>query len=195
MGPAPRVRPGSRDEQRQPSRTRSRTGELPSRTLEAYRATDGSFQVGYPSNWQAYSQTDSNVTFAPEWATEGNEITHGAIVSILDVGTQSGGSLNLNQALNAIVGQLEESNPYLREDRSSRYDGNLDGQPAMATYLSGKGNLGYTEKVWLIARPSGSGVVYILFVSPERDFDRYEPTFQSMVRSFRFDDRSERRRR
>lgn len=203
MGPAPRVMPrsggtsggGGGGDPRQPSRTRGRAGELPSRSFETFRAQDGSFQVGYPANWEAYSQTGTSVTFAPDWATEGNDITHGAMVSLLDLGEQQRGGMNLNQAVNAIVGQLEESNTYLREDRSSRYNGQLNGQPAMATYLSGRNNLGYTEKVWLIARPSGRGVVYILFVAPERDYDKYEPTFQSMVRSFQFDDRYGRTRR
>jgi Zn-dependent protease with chaperone function len=193
MGPAPRLAPGSNSDSRQPtqpSRSRSRRpGEMPSRSLETYRAGDGSFEVGYPSNWEALSQTATGVTLAPEWATEGNEVTHGAIVSILNLGPDNRGSIRTDQALDAIVNQLRESNPNLFEERSSRYDGQLDGRRAMATYLSGRNSLGNDERVWLIARPGERGIVYLLFVAPERDFDRYEPTFRSMVQSFRFNDR------
>lgn len=97
--------------------------------------------------------------------------------------------MRIDQAIDAIVNQLRESNPNLFEERSSRYDGQLDGRRAMATFLSGRNSLGNDERVWLIARPGERGIVYLLFVAPERDFDRYEPTFRSMVQSFRFNER------
>jgi Zn-dependent protease with chaperone function len=191
LGPAPRTSPrnsGSSGRDRQPTRSSSRYGEPPSSTFQTFRPPDGLFQVGYPSNWQAYSQTGTNVTFAPDWATDGNEISHGSIVSYFD--PQAGrGRVSLEDALDTIVRQLEESNTYLREEQRSRYGGRLAGREAMATFLQGRNNSGNDERLWLIVRPSGAGIIYMVFVAPERDFESYKTTFASMIRSFSVSDR------
>jgi hypothetical protein len=97
--------------------------------------------------------------------------------------------MSLDQSLDAIINELARSNPNLREERRARYSGSLDGERAMATYLVGQNSLGNTEKVWIIARPSGQGVISLLFLAPERDFRQYESTFSQMIRSFVVEDR------
>ena len=191
LGPAPRVSPrtnssGGRD--RQPTRSSSRYGEPPSTTFETFRTADGLFQVGYPSNWQAYSQTGAAATFAPDWAIDGNDVSHGSIVSYFDPQTRRG-RVSLDEALDTIVSQLEESNTYLREEQQSRYGGRLAGREAMATFLSGRKDSGQSERVWLIVRPSGTGIIYMVFIAPERDFETYKATFASMIRSLSVSDR------
>ena len=175
---------------RNPSRgNSSRVGEPPSRDLETYRSTDGLFQVDYPVNWSAYAQTGSSVTLAPEWAIEGNDITRGAIVSFFDPQTRVRSRLSLDKALDTIVDQISQSNEYLREEQGARYGGSLAGTDARATFLTGRNNAGQAERVWLIARPSGRGVIYMLLMAPERDFKTYEPAFQSIIKSLRMFDR------
>lgn len=166
-------------------RAEARAGEPPSRSFQAFRSQSGLFELSYPSNWEAYPQTADNVILAPSWATDGNEITHGAIVSIFYPERRRVG---LNEALDLIIAQLAETNPYLREEPGARYGGRLAGREAMATFLRGRNNLGLDERVWLIARPITNGIIYILFVAPERDFEQYRPTFQQMIRSFSFRD-------
>jgi hypothetical protein len=84
---------------------------------------------------------------------------------------------------------LGQSNPYLREIRSQRYTGNLAGSRAIATYLTGRNNLGYNERIWIIARPTGQGVVYMAFIAPDGEFRQYENTFSSMIRSLDINER------
>jgi Zn-dependent protease with chaperone function len=171
------------------SRNDSRAGEPPSRSLRTFRASTGLYQVGYPENWEAYSQDGSSVTLAPAWAIEGNDVTRGAIVNYFEPRTNNRGSVTADDALNAVIDQLLQGNPNLRENRSQRYQGNLSGQRAMATFLNGRNTVGENERVWVIARPSGQGVIYIVFIAPDREFSQYESTFSSMVRSFSVDSR------
>src|SRR5262245_46922570 len=184
MGPARRISPRSAaggGRERQPSRSSTpRYGEAPSASLDTFRSADGLFQVGYPSNWQAHSQTGANATFAPDWAFDGNEISHGSIGSYFD--PQNRRRLSLEEAIEMIVRQLQESNTYLREEQQSRYSGRLAGREAIATFLRGRNNAGEDERTWLIVRPSGTGIMYMLFVAPDRDFERYKGTFSSMIR-------------
>ena len=164
-------------------------GELPSRDFDTYRSTDGLFQVDYPVNWRAYSQTGASVTLAPEWAIEGNDISRGAIVSFFDPRTRGRARPSLDAALDVIVAQISQSNEYLREEQSARYGGYLAGANAKATFMTGRNNAGHPERVWIIARPSGSGVIYMLLMAPEREFKSYEPAFQSIIKSLRMSDR------
>lgn len=163
----------------------SRRGEPPSRAFDTFRAQDGSFQIGYPSNWQAYSQGGPNVTIAPDWAIEGSEVTRGAMVNYYE----PGGQVSINEAFDAIIQHLLQSNQYLREESRARYTGRLSGRSAVATFMSGRNNLGYTERIWLVARQAGQGVIYLIFIAPQNEFSQYESTFRSMVRSFTVSDR------
>lgn len=167
------------------SRTGARRGEPPSTRLQTYQSSDGRFSLGYPSNWSAYSQSEFNVTLAPEWAVAGNEITHGAIVNY-DTRSEYRGSLNLNRALDLVIQELRQGNQGLSEVRNARYNGRLDGQQAVATYLTGQNNQGYRERAWLIVRPTGDGLIYMILFSPEQDFSQYQSAFTEMIRSFNF---------
>lgn len=175
MPAAPSKTPRSK---RTPSRTGSRTGELPSRDFETYSSSDDAFQIDYPSNWQASQESEASVTFAPEWAVDGNNVTHGAMLGYLDL--KSRRALSLDKALEAIVSQLTQANTYLREERSQRYADELSEEEARATYLVGTTEQGYKERVWVIAQPDEEGVTYMLFIAPEREFRQYEQTFKRM---------------
>lgn len=173
----------------EPGRTGSprRSGELPASTLQSYRSSDGLFRLSYPTNWRAYPGSASDATFAPEWAVDANDITRGAMVNYIDIGGYRNASGQ--QAIDAVLRQLLESNSYLREERGNRYNGSLGGRSATATFLTGRNRSGFQERVWLIVRPTREGALYLAFVAPENEFNRYEPTFRSMVRSVSINDR------
>jgi hypothetical protein len=163
----------------------SRRAEPPSRTFETFRASDGSFQIGYPSNWQVRSQGGPTVTIAPDWGIEGSEVTRGALINYYE----AQGQVSLNEAFDAIVQGMLSGNQYLREELRSRYNGRLAGRSAVATFLSGRNNLGQNERVWLVARQAGQGVIYLVFIAPQNEFSQYGSTFQAMVRSFSLNER------
>jgi len=127
---------------------------------------------------------------------EGTDLTRGAIVSYFDPRgpdrnpADSGAGLDLDQALNTIITQLKQTNGYLREERGARYSGRLAGEQALATFLVGRTDKGTQERNWLIVRPIGQGIIYMLFVAPYNEFKQLQPTYQQMIRSFQMRDRS-----
>ena len=171
-------------------------GEPPSSTFETYRSSDGSFTVDYPNNWRSFDNADRSVTIGPEWAMDGSELTRGAIVSYFDPrgpdrsASDNGSGLDLDQALNTIITQLKQTNGYLREERGARYSGRLAGDQALATFLVGRTDQGTQERDWLIVRPAGQGIIYMLFLAPYNEFKQLQPTYQQMIRSFQFRDRT-----
>jgi hypothetical protein len=43
------------------------------------------------------------------------------------------------------------------------------------------------ERDWLVTVPRNDGaVLYLVFVAPQSQFDRFQPAFESMLRSVRF---------
>jgi Zn-dependent protease with chaperone function len=181
------ARGGGRTPQSRTRRTSSRAGEMPSRYFETFRANNGLFQIGYPSNWEVFSQSGADATFAPSWALDGNEVTRGAIVGYFELPRQP--YSNLDEAMNAVITQFRQSNPDLREEQRARYRGRLSGLEALATFLSSRNAMGEVERDWLIVRPTAQGFVYIIFIAPEREFAQLRPTFEAMIRSFRASDR------
>ena len=185
LGRAPSMeeaaRSGGSNRRRTTSRN-SRDGELPSRTLETYRAQNGIFEIRYPSNWDALDG-QTGATFAPAWAIQGNDVTRGAIVGI---GTTS--TRNLNQAMNELVNNIRQSNTSLREE-GSRVSERISGRNGLSTYLIGRGNTGASERVFLAATLVGTNVVYVLFIAPEQEFRQYETTFDEMFRSLALNNR------
>ena len=149
---------------------------MPSRTFESYRAQNGVFEIRYPSNWDALD-SQNGATFAPAWAIQGNDITRGAIVGI---GTTN--SRNLDQAMNELVNSIRQTNTSLREDRNRVLE-RISGRDGLSTYLTGRGNSGATERVFLAATLVGNRVVYVLFIAPEQEFRQFESTFDEMLRS------------
>jgi Zn-dependent protease with chaperone function len=170
---------------RQPAtRTGSReSGEAPSRNMESYRPSNSNFKVDYPSNWRAFEGQDGGATFAPEWAIEGNDITRGAIIGSFTPKKQRG-YITMEKALNTLINDLSQTNSYLQEEERDRYTEKLAGKDALATFMFGRNPNGYDERVWIVARPNGNEVIYMVFIAPENDFQQYRSTFASMLRSY-----------
>jgi beta-barrel assembly-enhancing protease len=175
----------------QPSRTgrTSRPGEAPSRSMENYRGANGNYQIDYPSNWQVFEGQDGGVSFAPDWAIEGNDITRGVMVGSLSP-RRNQGAVTPTTALNNLINELRQSNSYLQEDPRDRYTERLGGRNALATFMFGRNPAGYEERVWVVTRTSGSDVIYMVFIAPEQDFQQYKSTFNSMLKSYTVNERN-----
>jgi hypothetical protein len=147
-------------------------------------ARDDAFTISYPDNWRLYRDQDGNgVTIAPPAG-----VTQGAVAYGVVINSANPDSSSLDQAVQDVISSLEQSNAGLRpsgrpqpvrvngvEGRSVDLRGESpieeDGRPA-------------PEHDWLIVlpRPQG-GMLYAVFIAPERDFTELRPTFENMLRS------------
>jgi hypothetical protein len=72
------------------------------------------------------------------------------------------------------------------KDRSSLRVG---GEQALSTMMSNDSPLGGRERDWLVTVLRPEGLVYFVFVAPEKDYRDYQRTFEDMLNSIRFTSR------
>jgi Zn-dependent protease with chaperone function len=177
----------------------------PSGTMRTYTSNSGVYQVAYPANWQAYPSDAGGVTIVPQGGAGDvngrTEIVYGAIVNHYDPfgnvqgfglrsNASAGGNISLTDATNDLVGQIRSSSPHLSVISGSTQRLTLDGGPALAASLRGTNpNTGIKERVTIVTRQlADDHLVYMLFVTPDADAAKYQPTLQSMVSSLRIDE-------
>lgn len=146
------------------------------------QARQSAFDIDYPENWKAGADANS-LTIAPPAGVGQSGIAYGAIIA-------SAPNVNgsLDQATRELIQNLQQSNPGMRT--SGELTGiRVNGQEGRSVYLSGispvqQNGEALAERDWLVTvqRPQG-GLVYLVFVAPERDFGQLHPTYQRMLDS------------
>lgn len=181
--------------------------EAPSRTMRTYRDRHGLFAVDYPSNWQVYEGNGEGVTIAPQGGVGnvGNktEVVYGLIVNHYDpFGNTSRSYLRgnnnqqtsstLKDATEDLLRQIQQSSPHLQVIRRSGQQFNLDGRSAMSAALRGRNpNTRLDERITVVTRKlPDDHLIYMLFVTPEREAANYNPLLSAMVKSIQIDERA-----
>lgn len=100
------------------------------------------------------------------------------------------GNVTIEDATNDLLGQIRQGNPDLRVISNSTQRFNVSGGLAIAVALRGTDpNTGINERVNVITRQLEDGhLIYMLFVTPERDARRYNSVLKSMVNSLQVSD-------
>jgi beta-barrel assembly-enhancing protease len=140
------------------------------------------FTIYYPDNWKVAG--DSSMTIiGPPSAQAQNGIAYGAII-----GNQAGGGGSLDDATQKLAQGMAQENPGMKISGEMK-PLDVNGTQGRSLELSGKSPLMLNgeplpERDWLVTfpRPQG-GLAYVVFVSPERDFNQLHPTYQKMLDS------------
>ncbi|MGH9674419.1 MAG: M48 family metalloprotease, partial [Bryobacteraceae bacterium] len=160
----------------------------PSSTLRNYKGQG--YLIGYPDNWEVFGDANSpSVTIAPRAAIaqgpNGVQIAYGVIASFYVREGQRRGDLRSETA--NLIREMQRANPGMRQGREQSSRVTVDGQEGMLTTLySSSAFRGETEVDVLLTVLRPEGVFYMVFISPEREFQQIRPTFQEMLRSVRF---------
>ncbi len=141
------------------------------------------FTISYPENWRA-NPANGGVTIAPEAGVSGESVAYGVIIGE----AQNTNGQSLDEATQNLAQGLQQSNPGLRASGSpSSID--VNGVQGRSVSMDGisplkKGDESLAERDWLVAvpRPQG-GLLYLVFVAPERDFNQLRPTYQKILDS------------
>lgn len=149
------------------------------------------FAIKYPANWQTNADANDAATFAPAGGAGSAGIVYGALINMAKLqGNGVSDAQSLADATKALAQQLSQQNGGLQQV-SELAAFTLGGRNATAVELRGRSSLmeggaNLPERDWLVtvARPDGD-LHYIVFVSPERDFAKLKPVFQSMLDGFR----------
>jgi len=152
---------------------------------EFTQARGNGFSISYPSNWSTASGQNS-LTIAPKAGAGQNAIAYGVVISTVQ-DTNAG---SLDQAAQDLIQNLQQSNPGMRQNGSTS-ETSVNGMQARQVDLSSgspiqQNGLAIPERDRLVLVPASSGnYLYLIFISPERDFGALEPTFEKMRESLR----------
>jgi len=145
------------------------------------------FRISVPSNWRELPGSTA-VTFAPTGAFgqvgDQSVFTHG-----VEAGINRASRSDLPQATDNLIDMLSESNRQLRQ-RSDPLNAIVDGRRALQTTLENVSDAtGRPEVIQVVTTKLRDGTLfYLVAVAPEDEQRGYEPTFEKIVRSIRFND-------
>jgi Zn-dependent protease with chaperone function len=148
-------------------------------------ARGNGFSISYPSNWATASGQNS-MTIAPKAGVGQNAIAYGVVVSAV----QNTSASSLDQATQDLIQNLQQSNPGMRQNGSIT-GASVNGMQARQVDLSSSSPIqqngsAVPERDRLVLVPASNGnYLYLIFISPERDFGALEPTFDKMLESLR----------
>jgi hypothetical protein len=160
--------------------------EYPSSRFRSYTAL-GVVRLSVPDNWREMSEQQS-VWYAPNGgygSSNGQAVfTHG-----INVGVSQTNSRNLQQATNDFLNTLQQGSGNLRARSGYQrtYVGNRNG---LSISLSNTNEAtGQPEVVNVVTTQLRNGdLLYIIAVAPEVDYNSYQTTFQSILRSVQLND-------
>ena len=169
---------------------------------------NSALRIDYPENWQTYGQGDA-ATITPQGGlltdNNGNQaLAYGVIINIFEPnyngdqytqrlqgpgyeqGPAQSSMTELQQDTNRLIEALQQSNRNMRVTRGAAAI-RVDNTNAISTYLSNDSPIASVsrETNWLITMRRPEGLLFIVFVAPERDFQNYQSTFEQMLRSVR----------
>lgn len=146
------------------------------------------YSISYPDNWQVFGDNTSTTTIAPPAGVSQTEVAYGVIVDRY----QPEDSNSLDQATHELIARLQQSNPQLKQVGNGE-NIRVNGVTAKSADLVGVSPLkdqngnAVRERDWLVTLPlrDAKHVLYLVFISPDPDYSRMHPTFETMLRSLR----------
>jgi predicted Zn-dependent protease len=149
----------------------------------------GPIRIARPQNWGliAPQQKGAGVEIAPRAGRTGNGLGYGVAIN----GVQSQGRSNIDQVTSEIVQHFLGSGDMqsLGNPEPINVAGKQGRSVAMQSTSPFPNPQGQAQKErdWLVTVPQQDGsVVYLVFVAPEAQFDRFRPAYENMLQSLRF---------
>ena len=141
-----------------------------------------SFSIAYPDNWKIAGDENTTLIAPPSGSAESG-ISYGVII-----GTNRNNGASLDDAIKQLAQNLQQDNPGMRIAGEVKAV-EANGVQGRALELTGNSPLHQNgqplpERDWLVAMPRAQGdLLYMVFVSTERNFDQLRPTYQKMLES------------
>ena len=147
------------------------------------RFNQGGIAIDYPSNWKA-AASQREITIAPPAGVSQSGIAYGVVIGA----SQDPNASDLDQATQDLIQNLQQSNPGLQQSGSIKSI-SVRGTQGRSADLMGNSPIEQNGKPlpehdWLVTVPSPQGgLVFQVFIAPERDFSRVRPTYEHMLNS------------
>lgn len=159
--------------------------EPPSSRAKGYQST--MYTVSYPENWQVSQGEQGSVSILPKYGVVdtgngGSAIGYGTII----MERSNNESQRIEEVASVIAQGVVKNNPGIQVTEEPRRV-MVGGKRTMLYIMNGPSAFqGQRETVVLaVIERSATDTVSLIFVAPERDFARFEPTFKNMLNSTR----------
>jgi Zn-dependent protease with chaperone function len=152
------------------------------------KANLGPVKMQYPDNWQVKmpEQRGEFVAIAPAAGVTPNGVGYGLLLN--GVAPPSGGPMNIDAVTTLLVQQMKQNNglQLLVNAQPITVNG-IQGRSVLlestSPFLNANGQQ-QKENDWLVTIPQRDGsVILMVFVAPQTEFSRLEPTYRAMLRS------------
>ena len=150
----------------------------------------GPVSIARPDNWQVISpgQNGGDVMIAPRAGVTRNAVGYGVAINAVSA---QGHGLSLDQITEDLVRNFQgQGNMQALGDPQPITVGGVQGRSvtmqSTSPFPDDQGRP-QKERDWLVTVPRSDGsAVYMVFVAPQSQFDRFRPTFENMLKSVRF---------
>ncbi len=150
----------------------------------------GSFTIARPDNWQLMSAPlGADLFIAPKAGVTGKAVGYGVAIDSVSPPEQG---LSIDQITADLVRSFENGRNNMQALGSAQpiTVGGMQGRSVMMQTTSpfpDAHGQPQQERDWLVTVPRSDGsAIFLVFVAPQAQFDRFRPTFESMVKSIRF---------
>jgi hypothetical protein len=146
------------------------------------------FTLSYPEGWQSFGgENGADVTFAPKdgVVTQAGktQIGFGAIAGIFP---PQKSRTDLRSATDDLIRKLKSENPQLSVSAPAQ-TARAGNAGALLTTLKEDSPFGGAEIDTLLTVSRPQGLFFLIWITPERDHDRVQPTFDQLSASLKFE--------
>jgi hypothetical protein len=158
----------------------------PRSNLKPFRHND--YEISYPENWQVFGDQSSNVTIAPRSGVSQNAVAYGAIIANFQ---PEDSAASLDAATHELLTSLRQSNSELRQighDENIRVNGVAGKSVDLigSSPIKDAQGVAFQERDWVVTSQRKDGtLLYIIFISPDKDFSTMRSAFENMLRTLR----------
>jgi len=152
----------------------------------------GPLKIARPDNWQLMApvQNGQGIRIGPPAGVVGNGLGYGVLIN--GIKAQNGQVMNLDQRTAELVRTLQSGGGDLSPVGNPQpitvagLQGRSVAMQSTSPFPDANGRP-QKERDWLVAVPHpGGALLYFVFVAPQSEFERFRPTYESMLRSVQF---------
>jgi len=162
---------------------------LPSQRMVS--ANLGPLKIRRPENWQVKlpEQKGQFATIAPPAGVTSDGVGYGVLLNA--VAPSSGGRMSIDDVTTQIIQHLKQSGGLEPLSKAQPITvGGVQGRSVMmhsSSPLPSANGQPQKERDWLVTVPHRDGaVIFMVFVTPQAEFARFQPTYEAMLKSVQF---------
>jgi hypothetical protein len=151
----------------------------------------GPMRISRPENWPVTlpEQQGQFVTIAPSAGVNNSGVGYGVLLN--GAPASRGQRMSIDDMTGALIQRIQENNQL--EQTSQPQPITVAGMQGRSTYLRSSSPFpdanggAQPERDWLVTVQLQDGsLIFMIFVAPEADFKKLQPTYEAMVKSVQF---------